>query len=231
MGENLLDLDFVVLSHGHLDHTGGLPAFIQYITTSIIHRIPVKVPIIVSHPYCFYPRPKSPVPNTGSILSEEELSRHFTVIQSVQPEWLTENLVFLGQINRIFDFELSDPGKRTIIMKDGRIEKDRMLDDSALAFRTRNGLVIITGCSHSGICNITEHARKVCGEHRIIDIIGGLHLLTPDRQRIDNTGKYLKDLHLTALHACHCTSLSSKIELARNSPLQEAGVGMAFGWD
>ena len=58
MGENLLDLDFVVLSHGHLDHTGGLPAFIQYITTSIIHRIPVKVPIIVSHPYMFLSAPE-----------------------------------------------------------------------------------------------------------------------------------------------------------------------------
>jgi 7,8-dihydropterin-6-yl-methyl-4-(beta-D-ribofuranosyl)aminobenzene 5'-phosphate synthase len=230
LGENLLDLDFVILSHGHLDHTGGLPVLIQHMTTSIIHQIPVKVPLIVAHPYCFYPRPKSPVPNTGSILSEEELSRHFTVTQSAQPKWLTENLVFLGQIDRIFDFEESDPGKRTIIMKDGRIEKDLMLDDSALVFRASHGLVIITGCSHAGICNIVEHARKVCGDNRIIDIIGGLHLLTPNQQRIECTGRYLEHLQLHALHACHCTSLSSKIELARDTPLQEVGAGMTFGW-
>jgi len=231
MGENLLDLDFIVLSHGHLDHTGGLPVLIRHMITSIIHQIPVKVPMIVAHPYCFYPRPKSPVPNTGSILSEEELSRHFAVTLSAKPKNLTKNLVFLGQIDRIFDFEVSDPGKRTIIMKDGRIAKDLMLDDSALAFRASRGLVIITGCSHAGICNIVEHARKVCGDNHIIDIIGGLHLLSPSRLRIDNTGKYLQGLHLNALHACHCTSFSSKIELARDSPLKEVGVGMMYEWD
>jgi 7,8-dihydropterin-6-yl-methyl-4-(beta-D-ribofuranosyl)aminobenzene 5'-phosphate synthase len=231
LNENLLDLDFVVFSHGHLDHTGGLPSLIQHMTTSIIHQIPVKVPVIVAHPHFFYPRPKSAVPNTGSILSPEELSRHFTVAQSAQPEWLTKNLVFLGQIDRIFDFELSDPGKRTIIMKDGRIEKDLMLDDSALAFRTRKGLVIITGCSHSGICNITEHARKECKEYRIIDIIGGLHLLATDRNRTEKTGEYLKKLHLAALHANHCTSLSAKVILAKDCPLEEVGVGMTFDWD
>lgn len=231
MKENLLDLDFVVLSHGHLDHTGGLPALIQHMITSIIHQIPVKVPLIVAHPYCFYPRPRLPVPNIGSTLSEEELSRHFTITQSAQPKWLTGNLVFLGQIDRIFDFEVSDPEKRTIIMKDGRIEKDLMLDDSALAFRTRQGLVIITGCSHAGICNIAEGARKVCGEYRIVDIIGGLHLPATDRNRMEKTGEYLKNLHLTALHANHCTSLSAKIILAKDCPLEEVGAGITFKWD
>ena len=64
-------------------------------------------------------------------------------------------------------------------MPDGEhYEDDILLDDSALAFRTGKGLVIITGCSHSGICNIIEHAKKVCGEERILDIIGGLHLMS-----------------------------------------------------
>ena len=231
LGENLLDLDFVVFSHGHLDHTGGLPHLIQHMTTSIVHQIPVRVPVMVAHPYCFCPRPRTPVPNTGSILSPEELSRHFIVTRSAGPKWLTKNLVFLGQIDRKFDFELFDPGKRTIIMGDGRIEKDFLLDDSSLAFRMREGLVLITGCSHSGICNSAEYARMVCGEYRIIDIIGGLHLLATDRDRTEKTGQYLKDLHLTSLHACHCTSLASRVMLAKDCPLQEVGAGMVFKWD
>jgi len=231
MGESLLDLDFIVFSHGHLDHTGGLPALIRYRTASVIEEIPNRMPTIVAHPYCFNPRPKPPMPNIGSIIPVDELSRHFSITTSTKPVWLSDRLVFLGQVGRTFDFETFDPGTRTIIMNDGRAEKDFLLDDSALAVRTRHGLAIITGCSHAGICNVVEHARKVCGEDRIIDIIGGLHLLGPDRQRIESTGTYLRDLHLMALHACHCTSLSAKIEIAKASPLQEVGVGMTFNWD
>jgi len=231
LNENLLDLDFIVLSHGHLDHTGGLPHLIQHMTTSVIHKMPVKKPLIVAHPHCFYPRPKPPLPNIGSIVPADELSRHFPIKTSIEPVWLSDRLVFLGQIERTFDFEEFDPGTRTIIMNNGAEEKDFLLDDSALAFRAARGLVIITGCSHAGICNIVEQARKVCGDNRIIDIIGGLHLLTPGRQRIDNTGLYLKGLNLDALHACHCTSFSSKIELARESLLKEVGAGMSYEWD
>lgn len=230
LNENLLDLDFVVLSHGHLDHTGGLPHLIQHMTTSVIHQMPVKIPVIVAHPHCFYPRPKPPLSNIGSIVPVDELSRHFPIKTSREPVWLSDRLVFLGQVERTFDFEEFDPGPRTIIMNDGTAEKDFLLDDSSLAFRAGGGLVIISGCSHAGICNIVEQARKVCGDHRIIDIIGGLHLLTPGRQRIENTGRYLKGLNLNALHACHCTSLSLKIELARESPIQEVGVGMTYEW-
>ena len=64
-------------------------------------------------------------------------------------------------------------------MPDGSAREDHILDDSALAFRTDEGLVIITGCSHAGICNIAEQAKTVCGNDRIIDIIGGLHLIKP----------------------------------------------------
>jgi 7,8-dihydropterin-6-yl-methyl-4-(beta-D-ribofuranosyl)aminobenzene 5'-phosphate synthase len=230
LNENLLDLDFIVLSHGHLDHTGGLPHLIQHMTTSVIHQMPVRVPMIVAHPHCFYPRPKPPLPNIGSIVPVDELSRHFPIKTSREPVWLSDRLVFLGQVERTFDFEEFDPGARTVIMNDGTAEKDFLLDDSALAFRSGGGLIIITGCSHAGICNIVEHARKVCGDNRIIDIIGGLHLLMPGRQRIENTGMYLKGLNLKALHACHCTSLSSKIKLARDSLLKEVGVGMIYEW-
>ncbi|MCX6690291.1 MAG: MBL fold metallo-hydrolase, partial [Methanoregula sp.] len=122
------------------------------------------------------------------------------------------------------------PGTRKIVLPDGSTEPDLLLDDSALAFRASTGLVIITGCSHAGICNITEYAREVCGEDRVVDIIGGLHLLTPDQIRMKKTGEYLRDLHLKALHACHCTSLASKIALAHWCPLQETGVGMTITW-
>jgi 7,8-dihydropterin-6-yl-methyl-4-(beta-D-ribofuranosyl)aminobenzene 5'-phosphate synthase len=105
-----------------------------------------------------------------------------------------------------------------------------LLEDTALVFRSDEGLVIITGCSHAGICNITEYAREVCGERHVSDIIGGLHLLSPEPKRFAKTGKYLNRLHLHALHACHCTSLPAKLVLAEYCPLQEVGVGLKLEW-
>jgi 7,8-dihydropterin-6-yl-methyl-4-(beta-D-ribofuranosyl)aminobenzene 5'-phosphate synthase len=199
-------------------------------TLSIIEGTPVQKPLLVAHPHCFRPRPKPPVPDIGTVLSEQELSRFFEVNTTTVPRWLTDNCVFLGEIERNFKFEQTDPGTRKIILPDGRTEKDPILDDSALAFRSDEGLVIITGCSHAGICNIVEKARAVCGENRVIGIIGGLHLLTPDKSRMKKTGEYLRDLQLKSLHACHCTSLSSKIALADYCPLREVGVGMKIEW-
>ena len=230
LGINLLDLDMVVLSHGHLDHSGGLFPLIRHMTRSIIEGIPVKKPLLVAHPWCFYPRPKFPVPDTGMVLSEQELSRFFDVCTTTVPRNLTKNLVFLGEIERHFEFERVDPGVRKIILPDGSVKEDHILDDSALAFRIREGLVIITGCSHAGICNIVEQAQSVCGEHCVIDIIGGLHLLLPDPSRLKKTAEYLRDLHLKSLHACHCTSLPSKIALAGYCPVQEVGTGMKLEW-
>ena len=204
MGVSLLDLDIVVLSHGHLDHSGGLFPLIRYMTRSIIEGIPVKKPLLVAHPACFYPRPKFPVPDIGTVLSEQELSRFFDMHTTTVPWYLTKNLVFLGEIERNFGFERADPGMRKIIMPDGSAREDHILDDSALAFRLDEGLVIITGCSHAGICNIVEQAKIICGNNKVIDIVGGLHLLKPSPSRIKKTGSTCRificspSMHVTA---------------------------------
>jgi 7,8-dihydropterin-6-yl-methyl-4-(beta-D-ribofuranosyl)aminobenzene 5'-phosphate synthase len=230
LGISLRNLDYVVLSHGHRDHTNGLVPLASLLTDAKVNTSSYKVPELIAHSRCFYPRPKSPVANIGSILSEAEVRRHFKVNLSDKPLWITEDLVFLGEIPRKFSFEWTDPGMRKIVLPDGITEPDLLLDDSALAFHSDEGLVIITGCSHAGICNITEYAREVCGERKVIDIIGGLHLLSPERERIKETGTYLRNLHPKALHSCHCTSLSSKIALTGYCPVQEVGSGMQLQW-
>ena len=225
MGISLRDLDYVVLSHGHLDHTGGLVPLANHLTEAKINTIPHKVPQLIAHPWCFYPKPMSPLPNTGSLLNEGEVRRQFPVNLSDKPVWITEDLVFLGEIPRKFSFERTEPETRRIVLPDGSTEPDLLLDDSALAFRASTGLVIITGCSHAGICNITEYAREVCGEHQVVDIIGGLHLRGAGSQ-LEGSLAYLKDQNLAALHACHCTALTAKVALAQVIPLQETGVGL-----
>jgi 7,8-dihydropterin-6-yl-methyl-4-(beta-D-ribofuranosyl)aminobenzene 5'-phosphate synthase len=230
MGINFRDLDYVVLSHGHNDHTGGLMPLSRYLAEKGTDPSIVKVPELIAHTRCFYPKPKGPDPNTGSILREDEIRRTFSTNLSDRPVWITDDLVFLGEIPRRFPFEKTEPGERRIIYPDGSVKPDLLLDDSALAFRSSAGLVIMSGCSHAGICNITEYAREVCRERRVTDIIGGLHLLSPEPNRLARTGKYVNRLHLKALHACHCTSDAARGALADYCPVQETDVGMSFRW-
>lgn len=229
MGISLRDLDVLVLSHGHIDHTGGLSALMRH----LVHKAPegrqLPVPELIAHPRCFWPKEKERR-NNGSVVREEEARQQFLLHLSDKPVWITDDLVFLGEIPRRFAFEKGDPANRILHDPHGATEPDYLLDDTALAFRSAEGLVIITGCSHAGICNITEYAREVCGVRAVTDIIGGLHLLSPEPKRLARTGKYLNRLHLNALHACHCTALPAKLALAGCCPVKDVGVGTRLEW-
>ena len=221
---NLLDLDFVALSHGHLDHTWGLIPLIRLYTEGMIEGLKVKKPTLVAHPLTFSSRKIGNLPEIGSLLSEDKLSGYFHLELSKEPVNLTERLIFLGEIERVNDFEAKNP--LGTILRNGVEEDDFLFDDSALAYKSPNGLIIITGCSHAGICNIVEYAKKVCGDERVVDVIGGFHLLDPSAEQLQGTIEYFKSLHPDSLHACHCTDLNSKIALSKVSYLKEVGVGL-----
>ena len=221
---NLLDLDFVALSHGHLDHTWGLIPLIRLYTEGMIEGLKVKKPTLVAHPLTFSSRKIGNLPEIGSLLSEDKLSGYFHLELSKEPVNLTERLIFLGEIERVNDFEAKNP--LGTILRNGVEEDDFLFDDSALAYKSPNGLIIITGCSHAGICNIVEYAKKVCGDERVVDVIGGFHLLNPSAEQLQGTVEYFKSLHTDSLHACHCTDLNSKIALSKVSNIKEVGVGL-----
>ena len=224
MNIDLLNIDFLILSHGHLDHTWGLSPLIKLYTEAVIEKINYKKPLLVAHPLTFLTKKINTFDEIGSMISEEKVSRHFSIRLSKDPVWLTEKIVFLGEIERKNDFEAKEPiGK---FIKDGFENDDYLMDDSALVYNSSMGLVIITGCSHAGICNIIEYAKKICKKDRIIDIIGGFHLINPSKEQLQGTLEYMKKLDLGEMHPCHCTDLNSKITLSKVINLKEAGVGL-----
>lgn len=226
MNIHFRDLDYLILSHGHLDHTWGLTSLIKYYTEASIEKIGYNRLTVVTHPSSFLAKRIKGLNQIGSIISQEELGKHFRMKLSKEPLWLTERLVFLGEIERKNDFEAKNPiGK---VIKDDFEEDDYSIDDSALAYRSAKGLVIITGCSHSGICNIVEYAKEICSDDRIIDIIGGFHLLNPEKKQLEGTLKYLERIKPYEVHACHCTDLKSKIALSQVTNLKEVGVGQTL---
>jgi 7,8-dihydropterin-6-yl-methyl-4-(beta-D-ribofuranosyl)aminobenzene 5'-phosphate synthase len=224
---DLLDLDYIVLSHGHNDHTWGLHHLLRLFLDAIMEGTAHRLPRLVAHPHCFYPRPKPPFPTSARSSRPTRCGVSCSSTSQVRPVRLSPNLFFLGEVERTFPFEAFEPGPRRIVMPDGTEQADHLVDDTALAFRGSDGLVILTGCAHSGVCNTVEHARRVCGEGRVADIVGGLHLLRGGAQ-LEGTCDYLQGLDLPALHACHCTSLLAKVALAQVAPLRETGVGLTL---
>ena len=223
---DLLDVDFVVLSHSHLDHTWGLIPLIRLYTERIFEGQNAKKPTLVTHPLTLSSKKFGDLPEIGSLLTEDKLSGYFHLNLSREPVFLTERLVYLGEIERTNEFEPKNPIGKTL--KDGIEKDDFLFDDSALAYKSSEGLVIITACSHAGICNIVEYARKVCGDFRVVDIVGGFHLLNPSAEQLQKTIAYMKSLRPVSVHACHCTDLSSKIALSRVVDLKEVGVGLTL---
>jgi len=224
MGVDLLRVDEIVLSHGHLDHTWGLDALIRLRTEAIIEGRERIEPTFIAHPDAFLTRSRDGVGEIGCHLSVEELFRHGKVLLTAAPLRLTENVVFLGEIERRFGFE-PVPSGGYIYTPDG-IRDDTVADDTALACRTPDGLVIVTGCSHAGICSIVEQAREVCGDDRIVNVIGGFHLLDAPPEQMRGIFDYFAEVRPAALHPCHCTDFAAKVALAKVANVRETGVGL-----
>jgi 7,8-dihydropterin-6-yl-methyl-4-(beta-D-ribofuranosyl)aminobenzene 5'-phosphate synthase len=193
----------------------------------MIEKRHVKKPTLVTHPLTLSSKTVEDLPEAGSLLSKSKLSRYFHLELSKEPVYLTERLIFLGEIERTNEFEAQNPIGR-VSGKNGIQKDDFLIDDSAVAYKSPKGLVIITGCSHAGICNIVEYARKVCEEDRVVDIVGGFHLLNPSTEQLQGTTAYMKSLSPGSVHACHCTDLNSKIVLSRVVNLKEVGVGLTL---
>ncbi len=227
MGKDLHHLNAVLLSHSHLDHTWGLEPLIRYYSELEIEKHLVSRPKLVAHPMALTSATADGFKEFGMLLSQKQLAKHFSLQLDIASIALTDRLIFLGQIPRKHDFE----GKLTFGRKDGSAKADTVPEDSALVCRTDKGLVIVTGCSHAGICNIVSHAMDICNDDRIVDIIGGFHLQQPSPEHLEGTISFLSNLQPLTVHACHCTDLDSKIALAGVVNLREVGVGLALDYN
>ena len=212
MGISLHTLTHIVLSHGHNDHTRGLLF------------LPPSDARLIAHPHSFLPKVYDGEDIGAPFDANEAAIRwNFTPCKGVLP--ITENLIYLGEIPRTTDFECLHP--IGFYQKDGQLHPDFLADDTALVYRTAEGIFIITGCSHSGICNIIAYAKAVCGDDRLLGVLGGFHLLE-NNQQLHQTVECLCSHAPRALYPCHCVSLAGKAAMMAAMPVFEVGVGMTL---
>ncbi len=219
-------LDAVVLSHGHFDHTWGLAPLVAWFTEAELEGRVAERPRIVAHPEALEDKVLPEGGSIGSMFSAGTLSRFFPVQLSRTPVELSEHTVFLGEIPRRFSFE--EPPRYNLRVREGVTEPDHLPDDSALAVNTAEGLVLVCGCAHAGVCNTLEYAREVTGQERVRAVYGGLHLLGAAPERLEETGRYLEDLGVQEIWPVHCVDLEAKRVLSRFLPVREAGTGMSI---
>jgi 7,8-dihydropterin-6-yl-methyl-4-(beta-D-ribofuranosyl)aminobenzene 5'-phosphate synthase len=204
----------IVISHGHDDHTRGLKYFFQS-----GGRESTKM---IAHPGAFHKKTIGDL-EIGSPLSSEELGRLCDLHLSREPVKISENIWFLGEILRTNSFEAKHP-IGIVQTADFQIP-DELIDDTALVYKSKDGIFVITGCSHSGICNIIEQAKFVSGETKVLGVIGGFHLFELNEQTLQ-TIEYLKENDIRFLYPCHCTSFKVRAEMSKQMNLIEVGVGM-----
>ncbi len=214
MDINLKEINKIVISHGHNDHTGGLKYLFENSNGKNIE--------LIAHTECFN---KKVCDNEyiGTSMTKEELEQVSNLKLTNNLLKISENITFLGEIPQSNNFE-----KREIIGKCdilGKMTDDTVKDDTAIVYKSKKGLFIITGCSHSGICNIIEYAKKVCNENRVYGVIGGFHLLEVN-EKLNKTIQYLKEINVELLYPCHCISLEAKIEMGKELKINEVGVGI-----
>lgn len=214
MGIDLGNLTHIVLSHGHDDHTGGLKPLAETFNHS-------HTPLI-AHPQVFCKRWSDGL-YIGAPITEAQARARFNFTPTAEPLRISENCFFLGEIPREIPFEPAYP-IGLIEQSDGIFTDDYIMDDSAIACVVEGGIFIITGCSHSGICNIISYAEKLSGL-KVVGVIGGFHMFDLD-ERTKETIEYVK--HIPHMYPAHCVSLRVKGEMMKSLEIADVGVGMTL---
>jgi 7,8-dihydropterin-6-yl-methyl-4-(beta-D-ribofuranosyl)aminobenzene 5'-phosphate synthase len=229
LGESLSDVEIMVLSHGHSDHFGGLGSLVKK-----INRKGIELHL---HPAAFrndrYLKNRDEQLKASPLLRADVETLGVHIDESVNPKLLmNDTLLLLGEIPRKVEFEKGNPG--FYYQENGREKTDRIEDDTAVVAHVKNkGLVVITGCAHSGIINTTTYAMEVTGIDRLCVVFGGFHLTGPEYEdRIEPTIAALKELNPEYIVPTHCTGYRALVrmeqEISDKVLLNMSGTTMTF---
>lgn len=216
LGLSAHDIDIIVLSHGHWDHTTGMDGLVDELGRP-------NVPVLI-HPD-FWSRRRVAIPGREPIelpsTSRGALEgAGFEIVEERQPSFLLDgSLLVTGEVDRTTEFEQGLPIHQAHRHRSWEADP-LILDDQALVASVRDrGLVVLTGCGHSGIVNTLHYVQKVTGETRLHAVIGGFHLGGPVFEKlITPTVDALTALEPDYLVPSHCTGWRATQAIAARLP-------------
>ncbi len=207
LGKNLASIQAIAISHGHYDHTGGLPQVLE-------QTGPVPV---YGHPDIFASRTWSDGTATRYIGMRhrreylESLGAQFNLIRN--PVEISDRVHLTGEIARNNDFEKPDPNMTLHPQGAVAVCPDPIADDLSLVVDSEKGLILVLGCAHAGMINIFDHVLETFHQDRIYAVVGGTHLGFAQPAQFDETLKALDRYGIERLGVSHCTGLEKAAEL------------------
>jgi len=205
-------IEAIVCSHGHFDHTTGLDGLRRVLG-------PTGMPVLI-HPH-FWRRRRVQLPGrepfelpTTSATALREVG--FDIIENQQPNFLLERSVLItGEVPRVSGYEPGFPFQQAFI--DEVWQPDPLvLDDQALIVNVAGkGLIVISGCGHAGMVNISRYAQRLTGQQPLHALLGGFHLNGPLFEPL--IPRVLDDLALLnpqVLVPAHCTGWRAQHAMA-----------------
>ncbi|MBO5336302.1 MAG: MBL fold metallo-hydrolase [Lachnospiraceae bacterium] len=224
LGKSLEAVDYILISHGHYDHSGGVPRLLETLEKKLVlseDKPTDKIPMLVGAEF-FHPKYKQ-LPNgsrhyNGNPFGEGEVGNAPVVLKKINQDitYIAENIVVFKNFKRYTKFEQINPkffvkqlqvgtDKAGIgIEPQEKYLQDEFVDEIALGLITTKGIVLVVGCSHVGIVNILENVTERTGLP-IYAVLGGTHLVEAGEERLQETMSAFRRLKVQEIAVSHCT--------------------------